>query len=55
LKIDRAFVIQMTKSQKARAVVVSIITMAHELGLIVVAEGVETSDELAQLRGDGLR
>jgi diguanylate cyclase (GGDEF)-like protein len=50
LKIDRAFVVQMTKSREAHAVVASIISMAHELGLRVVAEGVETAEELAQLR-----
>lgn len=53
LKIDRAFVVQMTKSRQARAVVASIITMAHELGLKVVAEGVETAEELAQLKDMG--
>lgn len=50
LKIDRAFVIQMTKSQQAHAVVESIISMAHSLDMLVVAEGVETVLELAMLR-----
>jgi len=50
LKIDRAFVVQMTRSPEARSVVASIISMAHGLGLRVVAEGVETAGELAQLK-----
>ncbi len=50
LKIDRAFVIQMTKSRQARAVVESVISMAHALGLRVVAEGVETAEDAAILR-----
>ncbi len=50
LKIDRAFVIQMTKSREARSVVESVISMAHALGLIVVAEGVETAEDAAILR-----
>jgi EAL domain-containing protein (putative c-di-GMP-specific phosphodiesterase class I) len=50
LKIDRAFVIQMSKSRQARAVVESVISMAHALGLRVVAEGVETAEDAQLLR-----
>jgi diguanylate cyclase (GGDEF)-like protein len=50
LKIDRAFVIQMTKSRQARSVVESVISMAHALGMRVVAEGVETAEDAAILR-----
>ena len=50
LKIDRSFVIQMTKSRQARSVVESVISMAHALGLRVVAEGVETSEDASILR-----
>jgi diguanylate cyclase (GGDEF)-like protein len=49
LKIDRAFVVQMTKSAQAHSVVASVIAMAHGLGLRVVAEGVETAEEMGQL------
>jgi diguanylate cyclase (GGDEF)-like protein len=49
LKIDRAFVQQMTRSREAHSVVASVISMAHGLGLRVVAEGVETAEELEQL------
>jgi diguanylate cyclase (GGDEF)-like protein len=50
LKIDRSFVQQMSKSREAYSVVASIISMAHNLGLRVVAEGVETESELEMLR-----
>jgi EAL domain-containing protein (putative c-di-GMP-specific phosphodiesterase class I) len=49
LKIDQSFVKQMGKSPEAHSVVASIISMAHNLGLEVVAEGVETEDDLARL------
>jgi diguanylate cyclase (GGDEF)-like protein len=50
LKIDRSFVTQMTKSAQARDLVASIISMAHRLHLRVVAEGVETAEDVAGLR-----
>ncbi len=46
LKIDRSFVTQMNSSKQASAVVASVISMAHNLGLQVVAEGVETQAEV---------
>jgi diguanylate cyclase (GGDEF)-like protein len=45
LKIDRSFIVQMFASKEARAVVASIVSMGHELGLRVVAEGVEQPHE----------
>lgn len=50
LKIDRSFVQQMLSDKQCRAVIESIVTMAHTLGMDVVAEGVETQDALAYLR-----
>jgi diguanylate cyclase (GGDEF)-like protein len=50
LKVDRSFVAGMTKSREAHSLVTSVVSMAHALALRVVAEGVETSDELEQLR-----
>jgi diguanylate cyclase (GGDEF)-like protein len=49
LKIDRSFVVQMTANQEAHTVVSSIISMAHGLGLRVVAEGVEREEERSAL------
>ena len=49
LKIDRSFVVQMSKSAEARSLVASIISMAQKLGLRVVAEGVETQADASAL------
>jgi EAL domain-containing protein (putative c-di-GMP-specific phosphodiesterase class I) len=45
LKIDRSFIVQMSTSKEARSVVSSVISMGHQLGLRVVAEGVEQALE----------
>ncbi len=49
LKIDRAFVNDLTSSESDMLIVQSIITLAHSLKLQVVAEGVETPEQLACL------
>jgi EAL domain-containing protein (putative c-di-GMP-specific phosphodiesterase class I) len=49
LKIDRSFVIGMTTDPRLRVVVEAAITLAHKLGLKVVAEGVETDAALDAL------
>ena len=49
LKIDRAFITGLVDSQAEVAIVRSTIQLAHDLGLRVVAEGVETSAVLARL------
>jgi EAL domain-containing protein (putative c-di-GMP-specific phosphodiesterase class I) len=53
LKIDRAFVSGMEADQRNAAIVRSTIELGHNLGLTVVAEGVETEHELAELRRFG--
>ncbi|MDX6211146.1 MAG: hypothetical protein QOF82_233 [Frankiales bacterium] len=44
LKIDREFVTQMEHDARDRAIVASVVTLAHSLGLTVVAEGIETAE-----------
>ena len=50
LKIDRGFVFAMQASAEDRAIVASVISLGHQLGLTVVAEGVETSEMYDDLR-----
>ncbi len=53
LKIDRAFVSGMEADHRNAAIVRSTIELGHSLGLVVVAEGVETEHELAELHRFG--
>jgi diguanylate cyclase (GGDEF)-like protein len=50
LKIDRGFIWAMQASAEDRAIVASVIQLGHQLGLSVVAEGVETEAMLDDLR-----
>lgn len=50
LKIDRSFVDRLDQDAESEAIVSTIISLAHTLGLQVIAEGVETSAQLEQLR-----
>jgi diguanylate cyclase (GGDEF)-like protein/PAS domain S-box-containing protein len=50
LKIDRAFSFQSDKRDHA-AIINAIINLAHNLGMTVIAEGIETSGQLALLQG----
>jgi diguanylate cyclase (GGDEF)-like protein len=49
LKLDRSFVDQLLDHERTATIVASTITLAHDLGLRVVAEGVETAEQLAWL------
>ncbi|MHB0991475.1 MAG: EAL domain-containing protein [Burkholderiales bacterium] len=50
LKIDRAFIINMTNNADDLSIVSAIISLAHSLNLRVVAEGVETDEQVKLLR-----
>ena len=50
LKIDRSFINDLTTNSDAVSIVKAIISLAHSLRLKVVAEGVETAEQLQRLR-----
>ena len=53
LKIDRSFVHGIPTHSDDTVITTAIISMAHSLGIKVIAEGVETADQLAFLRTHG--
>ena len=53
LKIDRSFVADLEENGDDRALVASVVQLAHSLGMRVAAEGVETEQQLAFLRERG--
>ena len=58
VKIDKSFVLGATANREDRAVTEAIITMAHQMGVSTIAEGVETHEHrrlLHELGADGLQ
>ena len=53
LKVDRSFVAGLGEDPEDSAIVEAVVSMAHSLRLSVVAEGVETDEQLARLRDLG--
>ena len=53
LKIDKEFIGDLTRDPDDEAITSTIITMGHSLGLNVIAEGVETEEQLMYLREQG--
>jgi diguanylate cyclase len=50
LKIDRDFVAGLLSDQEDQAIVTAIINLAHTLGVVAVAEGVENAEQARRLR-----
>jgi diguanylate cyclase (GGDEF)-like protein/PAS domain S-box-containing protein len=50
LKIDKQFIDHLTTSAKDKAIARSIIQLGHNLGMQVIAEGVETADQVETLQ-----
>src|SRR5690606_1935617 len=55
IKVDQAFCRHMNDSPRAMAIVEAIVAMAHRMGAQVIMEGVETAQQLAELRRMGVR
>jgi diguanylate cyclase (GGDEF)-like protein/PAS domain S-box-containing protein len=49
LKVDRSFISQEGQEQRAQIILSAIVAMGHELGLTVVAEGIETQEQVDRL------
>jgi len=50
LKVDRSFVAGMANGHEDAAIVSAVIKLGHDLGLTVVAEGIETAEQLRRLQ-----
>jgi EAL domain-containing protein (putative c-di-GMP-specific phosphodiesterase class I) len=52
LKIDQCFIRDLASDPSDAAIVRAIVSLGHSLELEIVAEGVETADQLARLRAE---
>lgn len=53
LKIDRAFIQEISSNTHDEAIAHAVVTLGHSLQLTVIAEGVETTEQLESLRAQG--
>lgn len=54
LKIDRSFVSEITSDKDSKTIIHAVANLAHNLGLIVVAEGAETAEQVQLLAESGV-
>jgi EAL domain-containing protein (putative c-di-GMP-specific phosphodiesterase class I) len=50
IKVDRSFVQVAAHDAKGAAIAANVVSLAHALGLLAVAEGIETEEQLASMR-----
>ena len=55
VKLDRGLILGVDRSERQRQLVKSVVTLCHDLNASVVAEGIETTSELAALSDSGVR
>jgi len=53
IKIDRSFVMELPDLKNNLVIIKAIIAMGHSLGMKIIAEGIETEEQLALLKGFG--
>jgi len=53
IKVDRSFVQGVERDAKDTAITANVVALAHALGLVAVAEGIETDGQLAHMRAVG--
>jgi diguanylate cyclase (GGDEF)-like protein len=53
IKIDQSFIRDLSDHADSRAIVRAVVALANSLGMTTTAEGVETEEQLAELRRDG--
>ncbi len=53
IKVDRAFVINLARNPQSAAIISAVIDLGHGLGMSLVAEGVETIEQLTFLADEG--
>lgn len=47
VKVDRSFLMDVVRSRRSRTLLSSVVTIAHDLGMRVTVEGIETAEQLA--------
>ena len=50
LKLDRSFVLQLDGNEAGRKIVAAVIRLAHDLGMDVITEGLETKEQIDALK-----